>query len=100
MNEIELDERVTRKYFSEEESSGRAILGTSKYTIVDANDIKCPSTQLQTIRDEIKRQTVIDLIHTGLIKYSGSLSDLYYEDKSFNKLYDSVKDQKIGDKTI
>lgn len=100
VNEIELDERAARKYFSEEESSGRAILGTSKYTIVDANDIRCPSTQLQTIRDEIKRQTVIDLIHTRLIKYSGNLSDLYYEDETFNKLYDSVKDQKIGDKTI
>lgn len=101
VSEIDLDIRTTSKYFeNEDEIKGRAILATSKYTIVDANDVKCPSAQLDIIRKELKRQIVIDLIHTGLIKYNGSIQDLYNNDSKFDALYERVKDDKIDGTSI
>ena len=101
VDEIELDRRTVQKYFKDEaEINGHAVLGTSKYTIVDANDIKCPSTQLGLIREELKRQIVIDLIHTKKVEYKGSIQELYNDDNKFNAFYDSIKDQKIGDTVI
>lgn len=100
-SEIDIDFKTTQKYFSDDaEINGHAILGTSKYTIVDANDIKCPSTQIKTIQDELKRQIVIDLIHTGVVKYSGSIQDLYYNQDKFDAFYESIKENKIGEQTI
>lgn len=99
-SEIQSDIDTVKKYFSDEaEVSGHAILGGSKYTVLDVEDIECQSEVLDFIKKEFIRQTVIDFIRCGKLSTNYELHDLYFDDKKFNAFYESVKNKTFAGNT-
>lgn len=90
--EIQSDIDIVSKYVSKEKVRGQAILGGSKYTVLDVDDIECASESLAFIKDEYARQTVIDLVRCGKIEYDGDIHTLYTDNKKYQEYYNKVKD--------
>lgn len=55
-----------RVFNSEEDLELDPTLGTSKYSVLDINDVKTQSSYIEEIKDRVRRQLVVDIVRHGI----------------------------------
>jgi hypothetical protein len=80
------------------------VLGTDKYTVLDVEDVKCPSEVFDSIIRQFEKQSLIDLVRCDKIQTNENKHDLierlYNDDDAFDKFYKSVQDRQVEEQTI
>lgn len=103
--EIDDDIKTISQHIEDpEQRKAQAVLGTDKYTVLDVEDVKCPSEVFDSIVRQFEKQSLIDLVRCDKIQINENKQDLierlYNDDNAFDKFYKSVQDQQVEEQTI